>query len=881
MIRFLILEFILLALGNAGIAQQYVITTVAGDAPPPTPAAASKTSIGSTARVVAAPDGSVYFTSLNCVFRVDKAGTLTRIAGTSRPGYSGDGGPASIAQLNDPNGLAFDVGGNLYIADTLNAVIRKVSSEGTINTYVGPQAQLVMPRDVAFDAGGSLYIADTFAARVFKVAPSGVVTTFAGTGASGFSGDGGPATAAQLSRPWGLAVYSGSVYVVDGPARVRQVDAQGVIRTIAGTGKVGFSGDGGQATSAGLTNAVSVALDTAGNIFISDSVRIRRIATDGSITTAAGNGSFQASGDGGPAVSAGLATASGVAVSDAGTIFIADRGRIRRFTVGGDVSTVAGDGSFAYSGDGGPAIVAQLTSPAGLAVDRAGNLFIADTGNNRIRKVTVDGVIATVAGNGAFGGSGDGGPATAASFEMEYPTGMAFSPSGDLFLTDSVNAVIRRISPQGLISKVAAAGAPGFGNEPTAVATDAAGNVYFTDPVLARVRKVSPAGVDTVVAKGLREPVGLAVDSSGNLFISESAANLIRKVAPDGTMTTFAGTGQEGSSGDGGPALSAQFSSPGPIAFDAFGNLWVAEPIRLRMITRDGLVRTVLIVSGEYYGDGGLASTAGVGAIGAVAADAAGGVYIADLAFHAVRKLTPGSVADAPSITAVANGASNLQVALAPGEIITVYGTGLGPGILAGPELDGLGRLSTNVAGTVVLVNDIPSPLIYTSATQVAAIVPYATVGTARITVLYQAKTSTPVLWFLDNASPALFTGDASGKGQAAAINQDGSRNSASSPAAPGSVIQLFATGEGRTTPDGVDGKPAGVPAPRPVLPVAVRIGGQSARTLYAGGVPGTTSGLMQVNVEIPSGLAAGSASVVLQVGDHTSADGVTVAISK
>lgn len=862
-------------------AQSYIISTVAGGAPTATPTPAIGATIGSTARVVAGPHGSVYFTSLQCVFRVDRDGVLTRVAGNGRPGYSGDGGSATEAQLNDPNGLTFDGSGNLYIADTANSAIRKVSPDGTITTYVGPQTQLRQPRDVAADSAGNLYIADTVAARVLKVAPGRAVTTFAGTGTPGSSGDGGPATAAQLSSPSGLAADRGNLYVVDGYTRVRKIDSQGLIQTVAGTGTSGFSGDGGPATSAQLLNAVSVALDPASNLFISDSLRIRRVVADGVISTVAGSGSLEASGDGGPALLAGIARASGVAADGSGDILIAEKGRIRRFTVGSAISTVAGSGILSYSGDGGQATAAQIAGPAGLAVNREGNLFIADTGNNRIRKVTPDGVIGTIAGNGVFGGGGDGGPAIEASLAIEYPTGIAISPSGDLYFADSLNAVIRRISPAGVISKFAEAGSPGVGNEPTAVALDGAGNVFFTDPASARVRKVTPAGIDTVFVKGLNGPVGLAVDSSGNLFVSEYGRNRIIKVSPDGAITVYAGTGQPGKAGDGGPALSAQFEGPGPIAFDAVGNLWIGELSRLRMIDKGGTVRTVMLSSDEYFGDGGMAATAGVGAIGGIAADAAGNIYIADNQFHSIRKLRPGSVSDGPSILAVVNGASNRQGALAPGEVIVLYGTGLGPETLAAAQLDSSGRLSTQVAGISVLINGVPAPLVYTSSTQASAIVPYATADTARITVSYQGKTSAPVAFFVDSASPALFTADSSGRGQAAAVNQQGSFNSISTPAAPGSVIQLFATGEGATTHDGVDGKPAEEPLPRPVLPVAVTIGGKFARVLYAGGAPGATAGLMQINAEVPVTIPEGNAAVILQVGDRSSPDGVTVAVSK
>jgi uncharacterized protein (TIGR03437 family) len=346
-------------------------------------------------------------------------------------------------------------------------------------------------------------------------------------------------------------------------------------------------------------------------------------------------------------------------------------------------------------------------------------------------------------------------------------------------------------------------------------------------------------------------------------------------------MTTYAGTGQQGSAGDGGPALSAQFEGPGPIAFDAAGNLWIAEFTRLRMVAKDGTVHTIMIVSSDYSGDGGLAATAGIQTIAAIAADSAGNVYLADIQSNAVRKLQPGGVVDGPSIAAVTNGASNRQDALAPGEVIVLYGSGLGPDTLAGPQLDASGRLATQLAGAGVFISGVPAPMVYASARQVSAIVPYRTPNSARITVSYQGKTSAPVASFVDVASPALFTADASGKGQAAAVNQDGTFNSASSPAAPGTVIQLFATGEGATAPGGVDGKLAGAPLPKPVLPVSVTIGGKAAAVSYSGGAPGAPAGLMQVNAGIPAGLAAGNAAVILQVGERSSPAGVTIAISK
>src|SRR5206468_9249617 len=349
---------LLLVSGTAAWAQQYVISTIAGGAPPPTPIAAVNASIGLTYGVATDAAGNVYFTSDNCVFRLEQQnGVLTRVAGNSRAGYSGDGGPAINAQLSDPRGVAVDGAGNLFFVDFGNSRIREVSS-------------------------------------------SGIITTVAGSG-SAYPGDGGPATSAQLLGPQGVAVDGdGNLFIADTMAytfslsirynsRIRKVSANGIITTVAGNGTYGFSGDGGRAIIAQLLGAQGVALDSAGNIFITDSPRIRKISSSGIITTVAGDGGYGYSGDGGPAINARLYASAGVAVDRAGNVFFADgyNNRIRKVSSDGIVSTVAGNGSPGYSGDGGQAINAQLTLPGGVAVDGAGNVYFADPTNHAIRRL--------------------------------------------------------------------------------------------------------------------------------------------------------------------------------------------------------------------------------------------------------------------------------------------------------------------------------------------------------------------------------------------------------------------------------------------------------------------------------------------------------------
>ena len=334
---------------------------------------------------------------------------ISTVAGSGTFGFGGDGGPATAAQLYTPSGAALDGAGNLYIADTGNNRIRKVDADtGVISTVAGDgtpgfggdggpavSAQLRRPRGVATDGSGNLYIADTSAPRIRKVDSSGVISTVAGDGTPGSGGDGGPAVAAQLGVPFGVALDgAGNLYIADRGNRIRKVDADtGVISTVAGDGTRGFGGDGGPAVAAQLNWPTGVALDGAGNLYIADfnNQRIRKVdAGTGVISTVAGIGTHGSRGDGGAAVSAELEYPSGVALDGAGNLYIADwaNQRIRKVDPAGVISTVAGDGTKGYGGDGGPAVAAQLDHPFGVALDGDGNLYIADSGNHRIRRLT-------------------------------------------------------------------------------------------------------------------------------------------------------------------------------------------------------------------------------------------------------------------------------------------------------------------------------------------------------------------------------------------------------------------------------------------------------------------------------------------------------------
>ena len=305
---------------------------------------------------------------------------------------SGDGGPAVEAWLDSPRGVAVDLAGNLYIADTYNHRVRRVDATGTITTIAGTgergfsgdggpasQAQLDFPYDVAADRAGNVYIADSYNHRIRKVDATGTITTIAGSGGWGFGGDGGPAVEAQFREPEGVAVDGlGNLYIADTyNYRIRKVDATGTITTIAGTGERGFSGDGGPASQAQLSAPYDVAVDGAGNVYFADNTnhRIRKVDAAGTITTFAGTGEKGFSPDEGPAVEASLGYPRGVAVDGPGNVYIAAGSRIRKVDSTGTITTIAGRGGF-FGGDGGPAVEAQFHYPSGMAVDVAGNLYI-------------------------------------------------------------------------------------------------------------------------------------------------------------------------------------------------------------------------------------------------------------------------------------------------------------------------------------------------------------------------------------------------------------------------------------------------------------------------------------------------------------------------
>lgn len=335
---------------------------------------------------------------------------ITTFAGNgTSSGLPGDGGPATAASINGANGGIFDKDGNYYVCDVLGQ-------------------------------------------RVRKITPSGIISTVAGNGISGFSGDGGPATAAQLSSPTKVLLDTfGNLYIDDNNNfRIRKVDgATTIITTIAGTGVSGYNGDSIPAISAQLGGVEDICFDRVGNLYLSDQVnnRVRKIDGSGTISTIAGHGGFSAtgSGDGGPATAATFNWLAGIAIDDTGNVYVADfnGAKIRKVNLSGIITTIAGNGVYTYAGDNIPATAAQF-NPLRITFNQSKNLVIADKYNKRILEIDESGIIHSIAGNGFSGYSGDGGPATAAS--LDFPAGVVYDTCDNLYIAESTNRRVRKVS---------------------------------------------------------------------------------------------------------------------------------------------------------------------------------------------------------------------------------------------------------------------------------------------------------------------------------------------------------------------------------------------------------------------------------------------------
>ena len=775
--------------------------------------------------------------------KITPEGLIFTVAGDGFPGFRGDGGPASAARLNAPYGMALDGVGNLYIADLGNNRVRRIDPDGTITTVAGSET-LESPRNVAVDGAGSLYVSEFSGQRIRRIGPDGAVVTVAGNGTAGFAGDGGAASDASLSFPAGLAFdASGNLYIADsGNHRVRKV-SDGIISTVLDQ----------------LNLPTAVAIDGQGNVFVADSgnQRIQRLGPGGDIATLPGMGRD-------------------LAVDYAGNLYIASGLHALQLNTAGEIITIAGDSSYTFRGDGGDALSARLNGPVAIAVNNAGVIYIADQKNRRVRKVDADGVITTVMGTGA---------STPEASELNTPAGISLNESGDLYVSDQDNHRIQMLISGDIVVTAAGMGLAGFNGDgisaqqaqissPGSMAQGRDGTLYFVDAGNRRVRSLSPNGVVTTATQVSAR--GLAVDASGRLYLSAVDRNSVLRVGADGKTTIVAGSGTAGFSGDEGLATAAQLSSPAGLAVDARGNLYIADSgnNRIRMVGLDGIIHTVAgNGAADFGGDGGPALSAALHSPLSVVTDSSGNLWIADTGNNRIRKLSPIAIAEetAAPLSAV-NAASLKPGPIAPGEIVTIFGAGIGPESTVLGSQDAAGLFPRELARVKVLFDGRPSPLFYVQAQQINVQAPYDISGksTVEVEIFYQETSRGKVTVPVANAAPGVFT-VGSGKGQAKALNADGTPNSELKPALRATLVTLYATGEGLTHRAGTE--------ETPVLPVILTLGGYTAQILLARAAPGF-SGMLEIKARVPGGFApTGDIEVVLQVGDAISQKGVTIAV--
>ena len=796
----------LTALASADVS--YQINTVAGsnwvgDGGPATSAVLFQAEgIASDAK------GNLYISDAvnHRVRKVNMAGVMTTVAGNGFPGFSGDGGPSSAAQLNSPYGLAVDGIGQLYIADLGNARVRCIDLNGNISTVAGggslpaggandgttaTMLALSSPRNVAWDGVGSIYISDFGGQRVYKLAANGTLTTAAGNGIAGYSGDGFAAVNAMLAYPAAIAIdRSGALWIGDTQNHLIRKVVNGTIASV---------------TSAGLPTGMTV--DAIGNVYIADQ-------SGGQIFVITPGG----------AISAYAITANDICFRIDGYLYSADTTTAQRISFASGTTVIAGGGNTAF-GDNGPATSATLLHPSGVSSDAQGNFYIADRDNNRIRRVSANGTITTVAGTGVVGNSAD--DQLAVNAQLNSPSSVTLDASGNLYIADMGNHRIRVVSTSGEILP--------FPSEnlvsPVYAVPDGQGNVYVADDS-GTIFQAMPSGAVVPLAINLKHPRGLFVDSAGNLFFTEAGGPHVKKLGVEGDITLIG----EGS-----------WNTPRGVTVDSSGNVYVADT-GLQQILEVSASGAVSVIAGNgtagFSGDGAAALSAELNFPWDVAMGLGGVLYVADLENNRVRALTPGastSVSQLLVVTAM-NAASLQPGPIAPGILLDLNGTGL-----------------TSASGVQVTFGGIASPFVAMNGQSLLVESPPQIEGqqSVEIQILSQGNLLAQVPEAVEDAAPALYVNSS---GQLIALNQDGSTNSAVNPAPRGSIVVIFGTGQGVTG-----------------LPISVTIGGYSANILYAGSVAGDP-GLLQINAQVPIGyLGPGQMSVIVTVGSTATQAGLSI----
>jgi uncharacterized protein (TIGR03437 family) len=573
------------------------------------------------------------------------------------------------------------------------------------------------------------------------------------------------------------------------------------------------------------------------------------------ITTLAGNGTAGFSGDLQNATAASLNSPKGLAIGANGTVFIADENnwRIRAVSPQGVISTVAGNGSNTFSGDGAQATTAGFSDVLSVVVDSSGNLYVADPSNRRIRKISSSGIVTTIAGIGTEGYTGDGGQATSA--EIGRPTALALDPAGNLYFTDSSPFAmrVRRIATNGIITTVAGNGVTSFGGD----------------------------GLQATSA-ALNFPLGIAFDSAGNYYIADAGNNRVRKVSTAGVITTAAGTGSAAFSGDGGQATAAALNLPSDVVVDLSGNLYIADAgnNRIRKVDTTGIITTIAGTgTGGFSGDNGNPSTAGLNHPWGLTIDANGALYIADDLNNRVRVIsgTPPAQPVLPASSAVNAASFAKNQAVAPGAYVAVFGSNFSTGVIQASTTP----LPTLLGNTSVTVNGVAAPLYFVSPTQINIQIPFnAPTGNVNLQVTRGGLQSAVQPLTVSTYSPGIFMLGSSTTQGIVVHTSDFSLVTNSSPARPGEYLGVYATGLGPLDTPIQAGQPApGDSLIRTLQNPVVTLGNTTPAITFSGLAP-TLVAVYQVNIQVPTNMAPGNYTLTFASGGIVS-NTATVPVSQ